>query len=39
MLRAAREKRIKLLWIFHHDLAVSAWPEAEVLAALEGRRP
>jgi predicted molibdopterin-dependent oxidoreductase YjgC len=36
MLRAAREKRIKLLWIFHHDLAASAWPEAEVLAALDG---
>src|SRR3989449_461842 len=35
MLRAAREKRLKLLWIFHHDLAASSWPEAEVLAALE----
>jgi len=36
MLRAAREKRLKLLWVFHHDLAASAWAEAEVLAALEG---
>jgi NADH-quinone oxidoreductase subunit G len=36
MLSAAREKRLKLLWIFHHDLWASAWPEAEVLSALEG---
>jgi len=36
MLRAAREKRLKLLWIFHHDLAASAVAEADVLAALEG---
>jgi predicted molibdopterin-dependent oxidoreductase YjgC len=36
MLRAAREKRIKLLWVFHHDLWAAAWPEADVLAALEG---
>ena len=36
MLRAAREKRLKLLWIFHHDLWAAAWPEAEVLAALDG---
>jgi NADH-quinone oxidoreductase subunit G len=36
MLRAAREKRLKLLWIFHHDLGASAWPEAEVQAALDG---
>jgi NADH-quinone oxidoreductase subunit G len=35
MLRAAREKGLKLLWIFHHDLAASSWPEAEVLAAIE----
>ena len=38
MLRAGREKRLKLLWVFHHDLAASAWAEAEVLAALEGAR-
>src|SRR5713101_7128187 len=31
ILRAARERRLKLLWIFHHDLAASGWPEAEVL--------
>jgi len=36
MLRAAREKRLKLLWVFHHDLWASAWPEAEVLEALDG---
>jgi len=36
MLRAAREKRLKLLWVFHHDLGAAAWPEADVLAALEG---
>jgi NADH-quinone oxidoreductase subunit G len=35
ILRAARERRLKLLWIFHHDLAASGWPEAEVLAAIE----
>src|SRR5262249_56128865 len=36
MLRAARDKRLKLLWIFHHGLGASAWPEAEVLSALDG---
>jgi predicted molibdopterin-dependent oxidoreductase YjgC len=36
MLSAAREKRLKLLWVFHHDLAASAVAEADVLAALEG---
>jgi NADH-quinone oxidoreductase subunit G len=36
MLSAAREKRLKLLWVFHHDLWAAAWPEAEVLEALEG---
>jgi len=35
MLRAARDERLKLLWIFHHDLAASSWPEADVLAAVE----
>ena len=34
MLRAARERRIKCLWVFHHDLLASAWPEAEVGEAL-----
>jgi NADH-quinone oxidoreductase subunit G len=36
MLRAARDKRVKLLWILHHDLGASAWPEPEVLSALDG---
>ncbi len=36
MLRAAAAKRVKLLWIFHHDLLRSAWPEAEVRAAMVG---
>ncbi|MEK6666652.1 MAG: molybdopterin-dependent oxidoreductase [candidate division NC10 bacterium] len=34
MLRAARERRIKCLWVFHHDLLASAWPAAEVREAL-----
>jgi len=34
MLRAARERRIKCLWVFHHDLLASAWLEAEVREAL-----
>ncbi|MBI3028392.1 MAG: molybdopterin-dependent oxidoreductase [Candidatus Rokubacteria bacterium] len=33
VLRAARERRIKCLWVFHHDLLASAWPEAEVREA------
>jgi predicted molibdopterin-dependent oxidoreductase YjgC len=36
MLRAAREQRLKLLWVFHHDLGAAAWAETEVLAALDG---
>jgi NADH-quinone oxidoreductase subunit G len=36
MLQAAAEKRIKLLWLFHHDLARSGWPAGEVQAALAG---
>jgi NADH-quinone oxidoreductase subunit G len=36
VLRAAADKRVKLLWIFHHDLLGSAWPKAEVTAALDG---
>jgi NADH-quinone oxidoreductase subunit G len=35
MLGAARQKRLKLLWIFHHDLLAAALPEADVLAALD----
>ena len=34
MLRAARDRRIKCLWVFHHDLRASAWPAAEVGDAL-----
>jgi NADH-quinone oxidoreductase subunit G len=36
ILKAAARKQIKLLWIFHHDLAQSGWPETEQRAALEG---
>jgi NADH-quinone oxidoreductase subunit G len=36
MLGAAREKKLKLLWVFHHDLGAAAWPEGDVLAALDG---
>lgn len=38
MLQAARERRLRCLWVFHHDLLTSGWPEGEVreaLAALE----
>jgi len=35
ILDAARAGRLKLLWVFHHDLFASAWPEAEVHDALE----
>jgi predicted molibdopterin-dependent oxidoreductase YjgC len=35
MLEAARAGRIRLLWVLHHDLLASAWPEAEVRAALD----
>ncbi|MBI2155014.1 MAG: (2Fe-2S)-binding protein [Candidatus Rokubacteria bacterium] len=34
ILRAAREGRIKCLWVFHHDLLASAWPEEEIREAL-----
>jgi NADH-quinone oxidoreductase subunit G len=34
MLRAARDRRLKCLWVFHHDLTRSAWREEEVLEAL-----
>ena len=36
MLSAARGKRLKLLWIFHHDLWAAAWPETDILEALAG---
>ena len=36
MLGAAREKKLKLLWVFHHDLGAAAWTEGDVLAALDG---
>jgi NADH-quinone oxidoreductase subunit G len=36
ILEAAAAKRLGLLWIFHHDLAQSAWPETAVRAALDG---
>ncbi len=35
MLAAARGKKLKLLWVFHHDLGAAAWPEGDVLAALD----
>src|SRR3990172_1754749 len=34
MLRAAKERRLKCLWVFHHDLLASGWPETETLEAL-----
>ncbi|MBI3624691.1 MAG: molybdopterin-dependent oxidoreductase [Candidatus Rokubacteria bacterium] len=34
VLRAARERRIKCLWVLHHDLLLSAWPEEETREAL-----
>ena len=34
ILAAARAGRVKCLWIFHHDLFASAWPEPEVRASL-----
>jgi NADH-quinone oxidoreductase subunit G len=36
MLQAAAAKQVKLLWILHHDLLRSAWPEAELRAAIAG---
>lgn len=38
ILAAARAGRLRTLWVFHHDLLTSAWPEAEVRAALTGVR-
>ena len=34
ILDGARQGRIKLLWVFQHDLLESAWPQADVTAAL-----
>jgi len=34
MLAAARAGRLKVLWVFHHDLLASSWPAAEVTEAL-----
>jgi NADH-quinone oxidoreductase subunit G len=34
VLDAARAGRVRVLWVFHHDLFASAWPEAEVRQAL-----
>jgi NADH-quinone oxidoreductase subunit G len=34
VLAAAREGRLRLLWVFHHDLFESAWGPEEVRAAL-----
>jgi predicted molibdopterin-dependent oxidoreductase YjgC len=36
ILAAAGAGRVKLLWVLHHDLLASAWPPAEVRAALGG---
>jgi NADH-quinone oxidoreductase subunit G len=36
VLTAAAAGRVKLLWVLHHDLLASAWPEAEVRAAVAG---
>jgi NADH-quinone oxidoreductase subunit G len=36
MLEAAKARRLKCLWVFHHDLLKSAWPEGQVLDALLG---
>jgi len=35
ILAAARAGRVKVLWVFGHDLLASGWPEAEVRAALD----
>jgi NADH-quinone oxidoreductase subunit G len=36
ILEGARQRRIKLLWVFQHDLLDSGWPPADVTAALAG---
>jgi NADH-quinone oxidoreductase subunit G len=35
LLAAARARRLRCLWVFHHDLLDGAWPEPETLAALD----
>jgi NADH-quinone oxidoreductase subunit G len=34
ILAAAREGRLRCLWVFHHDLLATGWPASEVAAAL-----
>jgi len=34
ILDGARQRRVKLLWIFQHDLLDSGWPQADVTGAL-----
>jgi NADH-quinone oxidoreductase subunit G len=34
VLEAARAGRLRLLWVFHHDLLTAGWPEALVAEAL-----
>ncbi|MFQ5897642.1 MAG: molybdopterin-dependent oxidoreductase [Candidatus Methylomirabilia bacterium] len=34
MLRAAKQKNINCLWVFHHDLTRAGWPEDEVFEGL-----
>jgi predicted molibdopterin-dependent oxidoreductase YjgC len=36
ILAAARAKRIRVLWVLHHDLFGSEWTEGEIRAALSG---
>jgi predicted molibdopterin-dependent oxidoreductase YjgC len=36
VLEAARAGRLRLLWVFDHDLLASGWPAADVEAALAG---
>ncbi len=35
LLADARAGRLRCLWVFHHDLLASAWPPADMRAALE----
>jgi NADH-quinone oxidoreductase subunit G len=34
ILGAARTRRVRCLWVFHHDVLDSAWPESETVEAL-----
>ncbi len=36
ILEGARQRRVRLLWIFQHDLLDSGWPSADVTTALAG---